>query len=305
MIKKLVVIILPIMLITSSTTVTPQSKNKGIEKIYYLIVGNSYYDQNMLFEDTPFENLQGAKRSAELIETYIKENSKSEGIILLSKKNNLLKRETFFTALENIIKKIENDKANSLLIVYFCGHGVTDGIGWNLFLIPGAFRGNKKELTTSIETFAQKAIYVMDIYKVLEKVKFPHIVMLDTCYEGEESKLTPMIFSEALQENLTNISNIVRYMNQFHTDSAFLFSTKPGSYVPMVENPKYPSSVYNVGPLARRFALVFEKFKRSRVNMTYGDLIRHMISNDLDSKTKPALTYVEKSFFNMNIFTFD
>ena len=117
--------------------------------------------------------------------------------------------------------------------------------------------------------------------------------MLDNCYEGTPASLASAVFSESLRDNLTNIFSVLRFLNEFHEPDIMLYSTTPGTVVPMVPDPLDSGSNVGVGPLARRFLLVVDKVLRNSKVLTLGDFLQQMTNLALDTKTSPAVSYAE------------
>jgi hypothetical protein len=85
---------------------------------------------------------------------------------------------------------IEREIANArrstdpFFVFYLAGHGISDGIAWNHFSVPGAFlyRGALPDL--EVDALAEKTLYASALADELDKTKVPYLLILDTCYQG-------------------------------------------------------------------------------------------------------------------------
>jgi hypothetical protein len=184
------------------------------------------------------------------------------------------------------------DKApRPLFVFYFAGHGISEGIAWNHFSVPGnfAYRGDASKL--DIEGLSKNTLYSGELVDELQKLRVPFLALLDNCYEGEERTFESSVLSGPAIRNLSDVGGVLRVMNEFRDTYPVLFSTSPGTTVATVENPLEPEGATNIGPLSRRFSLSVTRRLEREKSVALNALLEDMTSAGLDSLTIPAVTH--------------
>lgn len=218
-----------------------------------------------------------------------------EGIELRDNKSDfLIKKEDILQSLEDIIT-LSKSSSNPFVIYYFNGHGLGEGVGWNLFSIPGDFIGPLPP--KDLEMLSRQTVYASEIVERLEKSEVPFLILFDNCYEGNELNFTNDILTDKAANNLNDILKILRHSNQFHTRYPVLFSIEPGETVSAVADPNAKFIDKSVGPLARRILKILEKLPENEIDLSslvkaLTDQENQSISIPLDTVTRPAITYV-------------
>jgi hypothetical protein len=179
-----------------------------------------------------------------------------------------------------------------LLVVYFAGHGIGEGVAWNHFAVPGNFvyRGAPERL--DLEGLSRLTLHSASLVDTLEKLKVPFILILDTCYEGKEGRFDSPVLAGPAIESLRSVAGILRYMNEFHGPNPVLFSEEPGKTVDTAPDP-FDTDADSVAPLARRAMIVFKKFQTERVDLTLGEFLMRMTASGTDPRTAPAITHAQ------------
>lgn len=255
--------------------------------IFYLAVGNSFYASDS--DPQGFKNLEGANKSAKKVAAYLDRAGARAGLTLVSENRRFVTRADVLKALNEILLKAKKSGAeNPLVIFYFCGHGISESIGWNHFSVPGDFSLPVEKV--SISTLASSAIYAGEVADAIEDSKVSGLLLLDACYEGREAELPEAVISRQLAENLTNMFKVLRYLNEFHGPTMAVFSTKPGTLVPLVQDPLDEESQLGVGPLARRLMLSFESTFSTRKTLTVEQFLRQMSDAAFDEETSSIIT---------------
>ena len=227
-----------------------------------------------------------------------------EGIELRDNNSNfLIKKEDILQSLEDIITLSKNS-SNPFIIYYYNGHGLGEGVGWNLFSIPGDFIG---PLPSDVEILSRQTIYASEIVERLEKSEVPFLILFDNCYEGKESNFTNDILTDKAANNLNDVSKILRHLNQFHTRYPVLFSIDPGKTVSAVADPNAKFTDKSVGPLARRILKILEQLPENEIDLSslvkaLTDQKNQGISIPLDTVTQPAITYVNTPLPDIRFF---
>lgn len=267
--------------------------------LFFLNIGIGKYaqvPQNLGGENTKsFTPTPNGPWSATRLSYAFQKLGAVEGIELRDNKSNFfIKREDIFQSLEDIITLSKNSP-NPFIIYYYNGHGVGEGVGWNLFSIPGDFIGPVP--SKDLELLSKHTARASEIVDRLEKSEVPFLILFDNCYEGNESNFTNDILTDEAANNLNDMLRILRHLNQFHTQYPVLFSTEPGKKVSAVADPDTKFTDKSVGPLARRILKALEQLPENEIDLSslvkaLTDHKNQSTSIPLDTVTQPAITHV-------------
>jgi len=266
--------------------------------IYYLAVGSSYY------KNSGFSNLEGSNKSAKKVAYYLDRSGATSGIVLVSDEDKLVTKNDVLTALDNLLTKIKSSKPqNPLVVFYFCGHGISEGIGWNHFSIPGDFDVKLEDI--NIDTLIQSAIYASEISDTVKQENLPCLLLLDSCYNLDKLHLSELVFSKQLANNLEDIFKQLRYINEFHDGPTMtVFSTPPGTKVGNVQDPIELDAPLSVGPIARRLMLSFERAFKLKRKLTITEFLQQMSDSAFDTATPTVLTLSTPSCPDTQLITY-
>jgi hypothetical protein len=194
-------------------------------------------------------------------------------ITLMSTDKNMLTKKRILSVVDSLGRLVAKDHPqNPLLVVYYCGHGISENLGWNQFLIPGnytAVAGTKK-----IDNLSNDLIYLGDITDKLDKLKQRYLVLVDCCRKEEADNSLPeerlrYFFDERNLENLKSILTFVKFINEYHTINPVVFSIKPSELAPTVDLPDNEiirslniENSLQVGPLCRRLILTLQSARQ-------------------------------------------
>ena len=264
--------------------------------IFYLAVGNSNYQKtdpagtdSSKISSTDFVDVDGANKSARKMSSYLDRIGATYGITLISQEDKLVTRNDVFESLNNLLEKVKQTKAkNPLIVFYICGHGISEGIGWNHFSIPGNF--SRPERSITVAEMSEMTIYTGEVADQIEKAGYQFILMLDSCYEGKEEPLSNRLLSDQLVRNLTDIFKILRVMNEFRGPGTAIFATKPGTLAQMADDPFDRNSAYGLGRIARRTLLIFERALKLKKSLTISEFIRQISDHGFDNSTVSVIT---------------
>jgi hypothetical protein len=270
--------------------------------LYYLSVGSTHYLEDFTQYEEGFAGFAvepSANRSAQLMGQLF-DSFGGKGQKLLSTSTSYITRQKVLTAVGKMISTAQQEKKkNPLLIFYFCGHGLSEGFGWNMFMMPGDFRYNPARLDAG--QLAEKSLYAGDVYDALEKAKIPFMMLLDCCYEGDEEKVRVQDF--AYQESLRKVAQlsadamgIVRNLNQYHEPNPVVFSTPPGTLVQVTPHPTEGASK-SIGPLCRRTLVSLQR----KATPTLAQYITLLLAPTLDGETRAAVCHWTGASFGNNL----
>ncbi len=207
-------------------------------------------------------------------------------------------------AIDSISKIIVRDKVkNPLLVIYYCGHGISENLAWNQYLIPGDYTqlpGNK-----SIEILNKQLISLGDLTDKLEKCKYPYVILADCCRKETADNSFPekrlqYFFDRQNLETLKTVVSALKYLNEFHQSNPVIFSIVPGRVAPTVELPKNDiagnlktDTASEVGPLCRRLLLVLNKSFSTHSSISLGELVKSLIDPTLDKHSPVSVSFFE------------
>lgn len=284
-------------------------------QFYYLSIGSADYEQNpKRFAEpgfVPFDNLPQAQLSASLMSKVFEKYTHAKGITLISSPSAMITKKRLFYSLNELEAQVKKDKAKRpFIILYYCGHGISENMGWNQFLIPGdytAFPGNK-----SFDSLLGNLIFLGDITDSFLKRHYDYMVLVDCCREqGKDSSLPEKRLSYFFdQQNLETFKIVVqglKYLNEYHQANPVVFAITPGKVAPTVILPEQEfvqaASDDEVGPICRRSLLVLNHFEKSgKQSIIVSEFINAIISGSLDNKSPQSISYYEDKTKNAALF---
>ena len=260
--------------------------------VFFVAVGSEDYvsvDADALRD---FPRIRGVNRSAKRIANILQAGGAEYGILLTSTPGAFVGVTDVMTALNDVIERVERSKSrNPLIIVYLAGHGISEGIGWHQFSVPGNLVIEYKDLNfLDIEALSKRAISPGNVSDLLEEAGLAHLVIVDTCYEGTAVSFETPVLSETAIQNLSATAAILRFMNEFRQTDPILFSTEPGTLVSTVVDPRSTGGTKSIAPLARRLTLIADQAAGQRT-LSLRAVVQKMSDPSLDRLTRPAVTH--------------
>jgi hypothetical protein len=224
-------------------------------QVFFLAAGSTYYLQPKEPGLHGFKQLSGANNSARLVAELLSKHGAIAGATLVSQPDRFLSKRDFESALKSVAAQIgERRPKNPLLIVYYAGHGVSEGVAWNHFSVPGNFVYGAPLDRLDIEAVASHTINAGLLADELDRLKIPYVLLLDSCYEGDPKSFESPVLGRTAIQNLTAVAAILLFQNEFHTPNPVIFSAEPGKKVPLAPDPREPLTK-NLAPIARRLLL--------------------------------------------------
>jgi hypothetical protein len=269
-------------------------------QVYFVAVGSRWYAPSPSKDVHGFGEIDGANTSATILADGLASGGALYGVKLVSDEGSYVTTADINAAIQTVAAKIRAQKpSNPLFVFYIASHGMSEGIAWSHFSIPGDFgyRGDPNEL--NIDKLSTSTLYAGALVDDLQKLKVPFLVLLDSCYDGKEKHFEPTVLSTEATRNLNDVGAVLRFMNEFRDTYPVLFSTTPGESVPTVTNPLDPDAQVNIGPLARRFALSTRQRLAGGHALSFATLLGDMTSPQLDTVARPAVTH-SKTPLNAN-----
>lgn len=260
-------------------------------QVFFLIVGSEHYLQPQDASLHGFGNLPGANASAELMAELLAKHGAVGGTTLESAAGHYVSADDVKSALKSVTSNIHrHSPMNPLIVVYIASHGISEGVAWNHFSVPGNFVYGAPLDELDVDEMAAHTIYAGYLADELDKLKIPYILLLDSCYWGNSRSFqSPVLTPQAIQ-NLSNISAVVRFQNEFHTSNPVIFSAQPGKEVPLAPDPRDPDK-RSLAPLARRFFLLDRQLSPTGAQVTLSGLVKALASPALDPETSLPVTH--------------
>jgi len=279
-----------------------------VYQYYYLSVGSGNYEHRPeKFAEPgflPFDELPEAILSARLMQGLLEKGAKAKGELVLSAEHSFITKQRLLAGLNRLDQRIRADHAvHPFIVFYYCGHGISENMGWNQFFIPGNYTrtpGNK-----SFEELNNSLIFLGDITDFFLKKKYEYMVLVDCCRkEGKDSSLPEKrlsyFFSQQNVETFKTVVAALKYLNEYHQANPVVFAISPGSVVPTVAVPEQsfiPDSkaiADEVGPLCRRSLLVYQRFSRgAKKEMTVHDFVAMATGKSLDGGSPAPVSFYE------------
>lgn len=235
--------------------------------VFYLSIGSAHYKQEGIPEGyEKFDDVNGARRSARYVHEFLTKKANGKGTMLRSEAGNLLSKAMILKGVQNMIKSAKKSKAkNPLLLFYFCGHGISEGIAWNQFLVPGNFTKKPKNLSNDplaldLDELKHDLLYLRDVTDLLAESGIQYMCLIDACYEGKEERFSVLenYLSPTAAQNFKDVAAILKFFNEYHTENPVVFATAPGKTTKVTVDPLFPEGT-SIGPLCRKLMLVGKK----------------------------------------------
>lgn len=277
--------------------------------VFYLSVGSAHYDKKNIPKDyEAFDDVNGARRSARYVHELFSQKANGHGVMIRSQAGDPMTKSKIIQKVESMIISAKESKSrHPLLVFYYCGHGVSEGIAWNQFLVPGDFKKKPKNLSTDplaidLDELSDELLYLGEVTDLLSNSGFPYMCLIDACYEGKEEKFSALenFMDPTATQNFKDIAAILRFMNEYHSENPVVFATKPGSTTRVTEDPSFPEGT-SIGPLCRKLMLVGKKLDELEV-LNMMDAVFLLSDPDFDEKTGAVISnyeYDEKGLFTL------
>ena len=284
---------------------TLQSQGQEARQFYYLVIGSANYEQNAAkFKEpdfVPYDELSAAANSARLMTAIFLKYMQARGITAISTRSSMITKQKVSILLHQLDEKIRADGAkNPFILFYYCGHGISENMGWNQFFIPGNYTrypGDK-----SFDELGKSLIFLGDITDFFLKKKYSYMAMVDCCRERNKDSSLPekrlsYFFSQQNVETFKIVVQGLKYLNEYHQASPVIFAISPGSVAPTVSIPSQSfvsglSTDDEAGPLCRRTILIAQSFERSgQVSMTLSSFVAAITKASLDTNSPHSVSF--------------
>jgi hypothetical protein len=167
-------------LIAHLLTLSP-ARAVGSFSVYFVAVGSSDYGQPADTVTHGLEHIYGANKSAKAVSARLVGGGAKYGVLLTSADGHLVSASDVAHAISLVAEKITADRPpRPLLVFYFAGHGISEGVGWNLFLVPGTFLYAGDLADHDIESIAAATLPASKLVDQLNQTGVHYLAVLDT-----------------------------------------------------------------------------------------------------------------------------
>lgn len=294
-------IVLPVALVLINYVIMAQHSFK----VYYLAIGSGHYehDSKKFTEKDfiPYDDLPEANYSVLVMSQVLQLYAGAKGITLQSSQKDMMTQKRVMAGIDSLAKMAVNDKAqNPLLLIYYCGHGISENLGWNQFMIPGNYTSVAG--TKQISALGEKLIFLGDITDKLDKYKKRYVVITDCCRKEEADNSIPeaqlrYFFDKRNVETFKTVVAGLKFLNEYHQVNPVIFSIAPGSVAPTVDLPANDivkaapvEQDLQIGPVCRRLLLLLNKSKQ----LSLGQLVNGLTDSNLDEQSPVSVCFYKK-----------
>ena len=136
--------------------------------------------------------IPGAAKSAELVAELLQRGGTSFGVKLVSDETHFVGRDDIVNAISRVFHEIaKTQPRHPLVVFYFAGHGVADGMTWDHYSLPGNFlyRG---DLSVAVGpqwsgAAANLSLHAATLVAWFLDARMPFLVILDTVVKRPHS----------------------------------------------------------------------------------------------------------------------
>jgi Caspase domain len=171
-------------------------------------------------------------------------------------------------------KTNEDPTRKSLVVFYFFGHGLADGMSRSVFLVPEGFIDDPSR---RVDEMTDQLIPVEWVLRQLKQVSDRVLVLVDACRQhASEDQQLVQVFpgSVAQKQNLRDIIDAIQLGTGMLGPQPVIFGAKDGTSASVVEWPE--TSGAQVGPLAASLDDIFAKLTASGRAMTLAGFVTAM-----------------------------
>jgi hypothetical protein len=132
-------------------------------QVYSLAIGSSTYSAPTSPGQNGLEDIYGANNGAKALAQRLRNAGAEFGFTLTSDEGQLITLPDIGGALKRVEATLAAARpSNPLLIGYFAGHGISEGVAWNHFSLPGTFTYEGKPEQLNIEDLSKTTLYARE-----------------------------------------------------------------------------------------------------------------------------------------------
>lgn len=233
--------------------------------VYYISIGSMFYKNNP--GATSWDDLPEAGTSATIMASCLSRYAGGKGLTFISKKNELFSKDILNDALKQLWNTILQERpVNPLLVVYYCGHGISDTLVGSQYLPSGDCSTLQK--TETFQEMCRKNVFIPEITKMLSdlslaergRMVIPRYLFLLDCCRHDTSDPNMRIVTDT-----SDRTSITKYKNPDRTAELVVYSTMdrkegPVMPLPVLQNPIVSGKdTSGIGPLCRKTLILLDK----------------------------------------------
>ena len=270
------------------------SRERPVRDVVVLAIGSERYASPTTAPQTAFDDLPDIAVGARDVAELFRRGGARRVRVLVSTASALVSRNDMLAAVDATVTDARAQR-KPLIVVYLAAHGVSEGLGWSQFSIPGpmTYEGELATLARR-EAIELHAVAAGDLVDRLKKSGSPYLLILDNCREGREpgdAGVRETLGTQGVML-IDAVRQGTRMANQFRGPNPVLFSTEPGKSVPTAEHPDHPLT--SIGPMARRI-LLWSRRHPAPGALSLTTLVADLSDPVLDPDTIPASTHAERA----------
>lgn len=172
------------------------------------------------------------------------------------------------------VKKRANPQKQTLVVFYFFGHGLADGISKSVFLVPEQFVDDESR---SVPDISDRLVDMADVTREFSEVTDHAVILTDACRAHvDQAKQLIDAWKDGLQQgsDVSGILNALQFASGIYGPTPILFASKDGTLADTVKYPASSNSETRTGPLAAKMRLVFDKVDSDGGSLSLGGLIQ-------------------------------
>lgn len=276
--------------------------------VYFLAVGSGHYEQDAKkFREkgfVPYDNLPEANLSASIMAEFFSRFAMAKGKVLLSEHEKPLSKASLLAGIDSVGALIRREKPkNPFFILYYCGHGISEDVLWNQYLIPGNYTYIPG--TKDVSHLEKNLIWLRSLDIKLNNLAVPFMVLIDCCRKaqteyGFNEKNLQYFFSKENAETFGTIIQVLQKLDELSTDKPFLFSISPGKSAPVVDIPDKAlvanwglDSSFQIGPICRRTLKLVDLLKDDFQISSLG-FVKLLTTKGIDSGTPTSVSNLKE-----------
>lgn len=186
------------------------------------------------------------------------------------------------------VKKRAYPHKQTLVLFYFFGHGLADGISKSVFLVPEQFVDDE---TKSVPDIGDRLINIADITRDLSEVTDHAVLLIDACRaHTDQAQQLIDTWKGGLQQgsDLGGIINALQFASGIYGPTPILFASNDGTAADTVKYPVAGDPQTRTGPLAAKLRVIFDRVDSEGGGLTLGSLIQSIESQTGPSKDLPT-----------------
>jgi hypothetical protein len=172
------------------------------------------------------------------------------------------------------VEKRANPQKETLVVFYYFGHGLADGISKSVFLVPEQFVDDESR---SVPDISDRLIDTADVLREFSAVTDHPLILADACRaHQDEAKQLIETWKYGLQQgsDVGGILNALQFASGIYGPAPIVFASKDGTAADTVKYPAAGDAQTRTGPLAAKLRVIFDKVDSEGGGLTLAGLVQ-------------------------------